>query len=75
MSDKLIIAGQKLDSRLFIGTGKFSNKNLILEAVKKSRSKLVTAALRRVDFEEEQDNILSYIPEECIVMINTSGAR
>ncbi|TBR19630.1 thiazole synthase, partial [bacterium] len=32
-------------------------------------------ALRRVDTSSKTDNILDYIPHDCIIMPNTSGAR
>ncbi len=32
-------------------------------------------ALRRVDLSSKQDNILDYIPKNCILLPNTSGAR
>ncbi|SJZ52271.1 thiazole synthase [Selenihalanaerobacter shriftii] len=73
--DKLIINGQEVDSRLFIGTGKFPNKNIIPEVIKRSGAQVVTVALRRMDFEAKEENIINYIPDDCILMPNTSGAR
>jgi len=73
--DFLEIGGQKLKSRLFLGTGKFSSNRLIPEAVKASGAQVVTVALRRVDPGFEEENIASYVPKECILMPNTSGAR
>ncbi|RKD23687.1 thiazole-phosphate synthase [Caminicella sporogenes DSM 14501] len=75
MDDKLIIGGMELENRLFIGTGKFPNKKIIPEVVKKSGSKVITMALRRVDLNSKQENILDYIPKDCILLPNTSGAR
>ncbi len=75
MEDKLEIAGTKLDSRLFVGTGKFTDYNLIPEAIKASGAQVVTVALRRVDYGLPQENMLEYIPKNVIVMPNTSGAR
>lgn len=73
--DDLIIGGVKLDSRLFIGTGKFPNKKIIPEVIKGSGSKVITMALRRVDLKSKEENILDYIPRDCILLPNTSGAR
>ncbi len=75
MSDKLLIGGRELDSRLFIGTGKFPNNRILPEVVEKSDAQVVTVALRRIDFDSEEENMLSYIPRQCILMPNTSGAR
>jgi len=75
MSDKLIIGGREIESRLFIGTGKFSSNKLIPEVIKASGAQVVTVALRRIDFDSEEENMLNYFPEDCIIMPNTSGAR
>lgn len=73
--DKFKIGGQELVSRLFIGTGKFSKNRLIPEVVRSSGAQVVTVALRRVDPDFEDENIASFVPKECILMPNTSGAR
>ncbi|WP_127836774.1 thiazole synthase [Clostridium prolinivorans] len=73
--DKLVIGGREIKSRLFIGTGKYSTNKIIPDIIKSSGAQVVTAAIRRVDFESEEENILNYIDKECIIMPNTSGAR
>lgn len=73
--DKLIIGGKELKSRLFVGTGKYSSNKIIPDIIRKSGTEVVTAALRRVNLSDEEDNILSYIDKSCIIMPNTSGAR
>jgi len=35
----------------------------------------VTVALRRIDLDKNEDNILSYLPENITLLTNTSGAR
>lgn len=75
MDDKLIIGGKEISSRLFIGTGKFPDNRIIPQVVKSSGAQVVTVALRRIDFDSEEENMLNYIPEGCILMPNTSGAR
>jgi len=75
MEDSLRIGGKQINNRLFIGTGKFSSKPVIKEVLEKSGAQVVTVALRRVDVESNDENILDFIPEECILMANTSGAR
>lgn len=75
MNDKLVIGGVEITSRLFLGTGKFPNNKLIPDVIKKSGSHVVTVALRRIDFDSEEENMLNYIPKDCILMPNTSGAR
>jgi len=75
MEDVLRIADKSIKNRLFIGTGKFPDKTLVRKVLEVSQAEVVTVALRRVDAESMDDNILDCIPERCIIMINTSGAR
>ncbi|HOK42619.1 MAG TPA: thiazole synthase [Thermoclostridium caenicola] len=75
MEDSLVIGGRELRSRLFIGTGKFSSNRIIPEVVKSAEVQVVTVALRRIDFESKDENLVQYIPDDCIIMPNTSGAR
>ncbi|MEW6623015.1 MAG: thiazole synthase [Bacillota bacterium] len=75
MMDQLSIGGITLNSRLLVGTGKFSSYGIMPDVIKKSGTQVVTMALRRVDLEGREDNILEYIPKDCILLPNTSGAR
>lgn len=75
MEDKLVIGGVELTNRLFLGTGKFPRKDIIPEVIRESGCQVVTVALRRIDFDSPQENVVNYIPEGCILMPNTSGAR
>lgn len=78
--DKLEIAGKTFDSRLFIGTGKYSSAQIMSEAIVAGGAQLVTVALRRVRLSEskgvEEDDILSKLDRSKIQIVpNTSGAR
>ena len=75
MEGELIIAGKTLESRFLLGTGKFKSKQLLEETIRRSGAQVVTVALRRIDLEKNEDNILSYVPKNVILMTNTSGAR
>jgi len=75
MDDTLIIGGRQVASRLFIGTGKFADYSLIPRVIKAAKAQVVTVALRRVDFGTPEENMLKYLPENIILMPNTSGAR
>lgn len=75
MNDALTIGGREINNRLFIGTGKFPNKAVIRDVLNEVKASVVTVALRRVDTESRDENILDYIPQDCIIMTNTSGAR
>ena len=72
----LKIADKIFSSRIFLGTGKFSSSESLRAAIKASGTELVTAALKRVDPENPQnDDILSAIGNSATIMLNTSGAR
>lgn len=75
MDDKLTVGTREFTSRFFLGTGKFGNKEAMRQAIVSSGSQLVTVALRRIDLDETEENILSFIPEGTTIMVNTSGAR
>lgn len=75
MEDILNIGGKPITSRLFIGTGKFASFLLMRDALHSGSPGVVTVAVRRVDTGSKTDNILDYIPKECVLMPNTSGAR
>jgi thiazole synthase len=72
----LTIAGKTFTSRLFTGTGKFGNNQLMEEALLESGSELVTVALRRMDIHREEDDILVHLRHPHMNLLpNTSGAR
>lgn len=76
MNDILKIADKTFASRLFTGTGKFSTSALMKEALLESESELVTVALKRVEVENEQDDILTHLSHKRINLLpNTSGVR
>ena len=72
----LKIADKIFESRLFTGTGKFSSAELMEEALLASGSELVTVALKRVDINDRQDDILNHLKHPHINLLpNTSGVR
>lgn len=72
----LKIADKQFESRLFTGTGKFSNGDLMAKAIKASCSQLATMALKRVDVNDQQDDILlPLIAAGVNLLPNTSGAK
>ena len=76
MTQKLNIADKTFTSRLFTGTGKFSSSKLMKEALLASESELITVALKRVDVNNEEDDILSHLKHPHINLLpNTSGVR
>ena len=71
----LTIAGRAFTSRFLLGTGKFKNKKDLADSIEASGTQIVTVALRRIDLERHEENILEYIPSHITLLANTSGAR
>ena len=73
---KLIIGGREFTSRLFVGTGKFRSNDLMKAAIKASGTQMVTVAMKRIDMDNREDDMLRHIMHEGIQLLpNTSGAR
>jgi thiazole synthase len=75
MEDELTIAGRAFRSRLILGTGKYESFDLMRSAVAASGAEMVTVAVRRIDFDEAADDITSFLPEDVLLLPNTSGAE
>ncbi len=74
--EQLTIADKTFNSRLFTGTGKFSSSQLMEEALLASGSELVTVALKRVDINDDSDDILEHLNHDQFNLLpNTSGVR
>jgi thiazole synthase len=73
---KLKIGDKEFTSRLFTGTGKFSSSQLMEDALLASGSELVTVALKRVNMNDDEDDILKHLSHPQFNLLpNTSGVR
>ena len=72
------IADREFQSRLLLGTGKFSSSTSMRSALEASGSEIVTVALRRVDLTGRKDSQADMLEEidqdKYLVLANTSGA-
>lgn len=74
--EKLIIAGREFDSRLFLGTGKFRSNEQMKAAISASGTEMVTAAMKRIDLNDKEDDLLNHILSPNVQLLpNTSGVR
>ena len=74
--EKLIIAGREFNSRLFLGTGKFNSNELMEQSILASGTEMVTVAMKRIDMENSEDDMLKHIVHPHIQLLpNTSGVR
>lgn len=72
----LTIADKTFSSRLFTGTGKYANSQIMAESIIASGSELVTMALKRVDIDNRDDDILAPLIAAGVNLLpNTSGAK
>ena len=79
MVDSLVISDRTFNSRLLLGTGKFSSNMVMKEALEASGTEIVTVSLRRANLNDEEDesaNILNFIDNnKFLILANTSGAN
>ncbi len=74
--EKLVIAGKEFGSRLFLGSGKFSSNQVMEEAIKASGTEMVTLAMKRIELDDKEDDMLKHIAHPNIQLLpNTSGVR
>lgn len=76
-NDNLALGGRSFSSRLFVGTGKFSSNQLMLDAIRASGTEMVTVAVKRLDLDNvDEDDMLGHIDRQRVQFLpNTSGAR
>ncbi|MDW9382039.1 thiazole synthase [Chryseobacterium sp. JV558] len=75
-NQKLEIAGRTFESRLFLGTGKFGSLRDMVQSVIASETDMVTMALKRIDAQSSEDDLLDSLRETNVHLLpNTSGAR
>lgn len=74
--NKLIIGGREFTSRLFVGTGKFRSNELMSAAIEASGTEMVTVAMKRIDMDNKDDDMLRHVVREGVQLLpNTSGVR
>lgn len=72
----LTIAGREFRSRLFLGTGKFRSNQEMKEAIAASATEMVTVAMKRIELNDANDDMLRHVPRERVQLLpNTSGVR
>jgi len=74
-SDPFVIADREMNSRLIVGTGKYADNEIMVEAIRASGAEMVTVAVRRVDLDRtNEEGILHHLdPDEFLLLPNTAG--
>jgi thiazole synthase len=75
VTDELVIAGRSFRSRLILGTGKYESFETMRDAVAASGAEMVTVAVRRIDFDAPGEDITAYLPDDVLLLPNTSGCE
>ena len=77
MDDALIIAGKRIRSRLFVGTGKYHTVEEMQSALEASGAEIVTVAIRRLDLDNpNKKTLLDHINwDKYTLLPNTAGCR
>ncbi|MFH1258855.1 MAG: thiazole synthase [Elusimicrobiota bacterium] len=71
----LVVGGKSFQSRLWVGTGKYSSFPLMKEALEASGAEVVTVAVRRVNLDDRsKESLLDYLdPKKYFILPNTAG--
>jgi thiazole synthase len=70
---KLTIAGKSFGSRLMIGTSRYPNQQVMLDAVAASGAEIVTVAVRRVSLESGGEGLFDVLGDRYTLLPNTAG--
>ena len=70
----LQIGGKNFSSRLMVGTGKYTSSEVMIESLSKTESEIVTVAVRRIQTNQNSENLLQKIDWKKFWMLpNTAG--
>jgi thiazole synthase len=74
-SDPFVIAGRSFQSRLIVGTGKYSSPSVMVHAHEASGAEMITVAVRRVNISDRtKESLLDYIDtSKYFLLPNTAG--
>jgi thiazole synthase len=72
--DPLVIAGREFNSRLIVGTSRYPDPQVMLDALAASGTELVTVAVRRVSLADgSKENFISMLRGRFSILPNTAG--
>lgn len=74
-NDIFMLGGKEFKSRLLVGTGKYGSNADLPKVIENAQTEMITMAVRRVDLDNKEEDVLGYIPKDITLLPNTSGAR
>ena len=73
LSDPLVIAGRSLRSRLILGTARFPNRQVMLDAIEASGAEVITASIRRISLDGYAESLVDLVGGRYQLLPNTAG--
>jgi len=73
MQEQLVIANKKFKSRLFMGSSRYPNHQVMLDSLSASKTEVVTVAIRRVSLKKYNENIIDILKKKYFILPNTAG--
>lgn len=70
-----VIGDREFQSRLMVGTGKYTSNDVMVQAIEASGAEIVTVAVRRVDLDRSKEaGVLHHLdPARLFLLANTAG--
>src|SRR5262249_62126046 len=75
MPDPLIIAGREFNSRLFLGTAGYPNRQVMLDALAGRGSEMATASIRRISLAGDDESLVDLIPKHIHFLPNPAACQ
>ena len=73
MKNFLSIGNKKFKSRLFMGTSRYPNHQVMLESLNAARTEVVTVAIRRISLKKYNESIIDILKKKYFILPNTAG--
>ena len=71
--DKLVIAGEVIPSRLWMGTSRYPSPEVMVQALEAGQAGLVTVSVRRIDLKHPAQTFLDLLIGKYRLLPNTAG--
>jgi thiazole synthase len=71
--DKLVIAGEVIPSRLWMGTSRYPSPEVMVQALEAGQAGLVTVSVRRIDLKHPEQTFLDLLIGKYRLLPNTAG--
>lgn len=73
VEDALIIAGEQIPSRLWVGTARYPSPQIMIQAIEAAQAGLVTVSVRRLNLQAPEETFLDLLIGRFRLLPNTAG--